>query len=510
MPNHHCILNSLTHRYPTPAYDDSLVNRTADPGTGAFSYSMGREFFAKRDLKAGSEIFLNYGYCERGDGENHGWTAMIPMMEDYEEAALISWAFLQIPSHINVDIKAPKGTSDLVAGLLPQSTSQLRAIVGSSEIDGPKDLEPLLAKHIGSTPRTPDWIRSNGMCLENLIARKSQLPHAGQGGFAQYRIRKGEIVVPTPLLHIDDSEVLGIFDDDGNRTGTQLLMNYCFGHPNSSMLLCPETSALLINHCSERKKQCGPKGPNVGYRWSTGWEPRSDQWRKMTVDEITQQTGRGLSMEIFALRDIKPGEEAYLDYGVEWEDAWQEHVKNWKPPPARDTQPYLTAKKANEQKEPLKLLVTGDLRKEYEDHPYLFTGCQYWKTDADKDEMYYEKNPSWVDMKDEEILHNYADDGSQYQGDYTTHSDQSHWPCTVIRQEENGSYTVRIHQADWRSRLPWDKNHLPRLLTNFPRQSIHYFVKPYASDQHLPGVFRHPIGIRDDIFPAQWKNHHSI
>jgi len=480
------------------------VNRTSDPGTGAFSYSMGREFRATRDLQAGEEIFLNYGYCERGEGESHGWPALIPMPEDYEAAAHITWAFLQVPAHISVDIKAPKGTDDIVAGLLPKTTSQLHAIVGSNKIEGPDDLVPLLAKQIGCIPRTPDWIRSNGMCLEHLVARKSTLPHAGQGAFAQHRIRKGEIVVPAPLIHIDDRDVLAVYDEYGDRTGTQLLMNYCLGHSESSLLLCPETNALLINHCSDRKKECGRDGPNVSYRWSTGWEPRSDEWRKMTVDEISQQSGRGLSIEFVALRDIKPGDEVFMDYGAEWEEAWEKHLATWKPP-AQDEALAETAKEANEQKEPLKLLVTGDLRK-VSDHPYLFTGCQYWSTDMDRDKVWYEKNPSWMDLKDEEILHNYADDGLEYKGDYATHRDRYHWPCTVIRQEENGSYTVRIHQAEWKSSRPWHKNGLPRLLTNYPRESIHYFVKPYASDQHLPGVFRHPIGVRDEIFPEQWKN----
>ena len=63
MPNHHCILNSLSHRYYKPDYDDSLVSRGKDPGTGAFSHSMGRDFYAAKELKAGDEIFLNYGYC---------------------------------------------------------------------------------------------------------------------------------------------------------------------------------------------------------------------------------------------------------------------------------------------------------------------------------------------------------------------------------------------------------------------------------------------------------------
>jgi hypothetical protein len=41
---------------------------------------------------------------------------------------------------------------------------------------------------------------------------------------------------------------------------------------------------------------------------------------------------------------------------------------------------------------------------------------------------------------------------------------------------------------------------------DYPPASVRYFTKPYKSDQHLPGAFRHPIEIRDDLFPEQWKN----
>ncbi len=449
MPNHNCFLSSLKHRYPDVPYDDSLINATSSPGTGAFSYSAGRIFVATRDLEQGDEIFLNYGYCNRGRGDSHGWPAKIPMREDYAKAADLVWAFLQLPEDVTVRIAAPKNANEFVVGLLPKTTAELREIVGTREIEGPKDLIPLLAKYTGTTPRTPDWIRSNGMCLERLTARKSNLPHAGQGAFAQHRIRKGEIVVPAPLIQIANKDVLGTYDKMGNRTGSQLFLNYCFGHKESTLLLCPETNALLINHCSDRKKACGSRGPNAMFQWSSGWEPRSDEWRDMTVDQISNEIGRGLSMEVVALRDIEAGEEVYMDYGVDWEQAWEKHVATWNPPPLKE-EPRMTAKEANEQKGALKFLVTGDLRK-VSNHSYLFTGCQYWTSDEDKDDVWYEENKSWVDMKDEDILHNYADDGTQFQGYYTAHSDWSHWPCTVIRQEDSGSYTVRIHQAHWTS-----------------------------------------------------------
>lgn len=338
------------------------------------------------------------------------------------------------------------------------------------------------------------------------MARKSTLPHAGQGGFAQYRIKQGEIVVPAPLIQIVDKNSLIVNDDDGKPSGWQLLINYCFGHAESSLLLCPDTNALLINHCSERKKECGPNGPNAMYRWSTGWEPRSDEWRKQSLKEIGRQKGRGLSMEIVALRDILPGEEVTFDYGLEWETAWEQHVQTWKPPVTNALQSSVTVKEANEQTS-LKLLVTGDLRK-VTDHPYLFTGCQYVPSKEDDSRAYRKERPNWESMDDKEILYRFADSGRSYRGDdYKTHSDKSYWPCSILLEESNGStYTVRIHQVDWAHDTTWHKNKVPRLLTNYPREAVHYFVRPYASDQDLPGVFRQPIGLRDEIFPEQWKN----
>ena len=56
LPNHHCVLDTLNPTYPVPPYQDNLVNRYKDPGAGAFSYSMGREFSVLHPLKAGSEV----------------------------------------------------------------------------------------------------------------------------------------------------------------------------------------------------------------------------------------------------------------------------------------------------------------------------------------------------------------------------------------------------------------------------------------------------------------------
>jgi hypothetical protein len=71
LPNHHCILASLSEATTAehPPYNDGLLyldNQNSSivhsrrhgesPGTGAFTYSLGRDFYARRDLEAGEEI----------------------------------------------------------------------------------------------------------------------------------------------------------------------------------------------------------------------------------------------------------------------------------------------------------------------------------------------------------------------------------------------------------------------------------------------------------------------
>jgi SET domain-containing protein len=36
--------------------------------------------------------------------------------------------------------------------------------------------------------------------------------------------------------------------------------------------------------------------------------------------------------EFVALRDIQEGEEILINYGQEWQDAWDAHVAKWTPP----------------------------------------------------------------------------------------------------------------------------------------------------------------------------------
>lgn len=493
-------------------------------------------------IVAGSEIFLNYGYCSHG-GHEPEWVDNTYVTGDYEEAASRIWKTIKDSTegeeedddnnneYAMLKFNAlgnlfPPDTSRLVGELLPQTQEELEAI--KEKVESKDDITWYLATHKSIIPRTPEWIRENGMCLENLRPMPSTLPQAGQGAFAQYSIAKDEIVIPAPSLQVMDKDVLKVYQDGNNFLGHQLLLNYCFGHRDSSLLLCPATQAELINHCSTRTRECGNQGPNAAIRWAQGWDPVSDKWQTYSYEQLDKETSRGLALEVYALRDIAPGEEVFIDYGIEWEQAWQKHMETYRPPQQVDG--WITAKEANAEDKILPQFITQDLRTTV-NHPYLFTACQYFASIVDENEYPPDgehqeiSSDEWKDWSDEKILQVFSNTGTKFiykdkygrtdQG-YSRHRDKSHWPCSVLREEEGEGmdamgnpttfYTVRIHQSPFKDETSWHESDLPRILTNYSRSSIHYIVQSYAGDQFIPGAFRHAIGIPDEMFPEQWKN----
>jgi hypothetical protein len=476
-PNHHCVLASIDFNYPDHPYDDSMVNRNdlnaGAPGAGAFSYHMGRHYTVSRDIQAGDELFLDYLDCDQNATLDREWEKAVPKTAEYFEATDLVWQhYEQInknKDNPNVHtarlfdydkdsgkliVRHPSRSDPRVMSLLPQTMTDFLTLLSRIDVQNYNrdELMLQLAKMATIEPRTPEWIRQNGQCLEHLKPGPSRLgPIAGQGGIAQHRIAQGELVVPSPMLHILDKRILKIYNNQGvDSKRIQLLMNYCFGHEESSLLLCPTTNAILINHCSTRLKNCGgdgKQGPNARFEWSLG-DKEKNPWLKMTIDDMAKQAAHradGLAMNVIATRDIAPGEEVrfsacrifgkvlfeewcgvklfvmlltivssslvqvFVDYGIEWELAWERHVASWKPPKEKDRiEPWVSAKEANENGDPIyEWMIARDLRHEM-DHPYLFTGCQYWTTDEDYHADYRKRNDNWVNLSDEEIINTYG------------------------------------------------------------------------------------------------------
>lgn len=510
-------------------YDDSITTRSS-PGIGAFSYHPGFHFRAGRDIDEGEEIFAYYGPTWLEARE-----LKIPNKKDFNTASEVvlkilnhledtkDLGFLKILKEV-VGYFSPKASTVVPEdiSMLERIVEKLQGIENHTQMNTPqtsknfkRDIVARMLADETITVRTLDWIKTKGQCLDNLVPQISTLPHAGRGAFAQRMIAKGHLVVPAPLLMVMDQSDMNIYDitiEEGKRkkskVGHQLLMNYCFSHPHSAMALCPQTNAILINHCSTRKSYGGHcekynnnrdptlHGANAEIRWVTTWDPNTVEWLKMSYEDIKELVyarKRGLSLEIIATRDIHPGEEVFIDYGEEWETAWDEHIKNFEPPSEEEEEGELLVSVSEMNQ--MDILRTSEELDEYPMPDNVQLTCVYWMEDGEESDsgLYYEAE-EWVT------------DGSIY-GKETEeyHMHGIEWPCAVIhRNETSNTYTVEIFEK--RTETLWGYHNMRRILSNYPRDSMRFMPAAYTSDQHFPGAFRKFIGIRDELFPVNWRN----
>jgi len=573
LPNSHVMLDNLGDTFPAVIpYDDSMADRYSHPGAGAFSYHMGRQTMAEtRDMEAGEELFLSYN-TQYMDFLSKKYN--IPNHDDYTVAGnLLSLAVTSFGSKVLLEEKSKwdyisnflsqpssfaggesieekskwdyisdfldqRNISDRAKTLLPKSQLDLEKVLRSAgESLDASGLAFAMAKELSVEKRSVEWIKENGICLDNILPGKSSSPHAGMGAIAQRRLEEGTVVAPASLLQVNDRDALRMpaFEEEQ----MQLLLNYCFGRDDSSLLLCPNTNAVLINHCSSRRPDLHPcgssKSPNAKYRWAT-WDKSTKLWLNKTLDDIANESGRGLSLEIVAKSVIEEGEEVFIDYGEEWEAAWDDHLKKWKilqaessgtcemqseSSCAQDSE-WKSVKELND--ELLPLTIVADFSDDMDDitnvdsRGLLFTGCfyQYYETDFwdrfDDEDFWdqFDDEEPWREMEFEEVIDRYSYPADGFDLDPgATYTDNTFWPCDVIRKDnddDEGFYTVRILQHSEEPETAWGSKEFPEIISNYPRGSIRHFYKPYKSDLHLPHAFRHHIVLDDEIFPEQWKD----
>lgn len=115
-----------------------------------------------------------------------------------------------------------------------------------------------------------------------------------------------------------DAEVEEEEENSENRfTKPDLLINYSFGHRNSTLHLTPYGA--MVNYINHKSANDGD-GPNVRVQWPTkelvaykpDWLSKDIEFLRDSIDKI------GLSFDYVALRHIKEGEEVTMDYGDEW------------------------------------------------------------------------------------------------------------------------------------------------------------------------------------------------
>ncbi|KAI2504262.1 hypothetical protein MHU86_10189 [Fragilaria crotonensis] len=316
-------------------------------------------------------------------------------------------------------------------------------------------------------------------CFESIVPGQSTIEGAGRGGFAAWSFQKGHIITGSPLMHIVDKKGLEMYDLSNHGDGStldppevvahQLLLNYCWGHPKTDLILCPNGAGVnLLNHSRERA--------NVKILWAPdGQLSHDDSWLSTSVKDMSKTYQPHLGWDYVALRDIEEGEELFIDYGDEWVTAWEDHVEEWQNAerPSEYAE-YMSAAEWNE------LYAEADIRtvREQRKSPYpdnIEVVC-HPSVNANAYEERQLEGSMWN-------LWTIAEDGV---------------PCKVTARTSTAAgktfYTVKMDAG---------KSVLVR--KKVMREMLRFRDAEYSTDMHLDGVFRKEATIPNDMLPMAWR-----
>lgn len=517
----------------TAAYlRDSMgeVAEASHPGRGASTSFYHVALWSKSYIPPGREIFLDFGdnweeenkeeELEKEDYEKLDETVdKMHMFFKKYEGELDAKAKREIYDFLIRDVmKAAtgEGKSKKIADLLPSDPDMLLQV---------KEKGGTLSYSQPTSQRDLAWLQAHGRCMDNIRPGPSTIPNAGRGAFATRRIKEGGIVAPVPLAQLPEPQALDMHEVgmDANRrkqeneigeflfstlgdeaTGKQLLYNYCYGHPDSSLLLFPTGSVVaFINHSKE---------PNAKMVWSNH-PAHQKHWLNLEPWELLHNENMyiGLVMEIVALRDIEEGEEIFIDYGEEWSEAWESHQQHWE---------QLKQDGEIPSSWPLRAL---DLNEQHKTHKF--------KTQFEQEQDPYPENVALkcfapFKQEKEEERSNIVDGLPVYHwkkpnNEYIFDGDEL-FDCTITAREKVKDTTKNEEKEYWGS-MPFkytikrsskaasddagDEEDYDLIFRDVPHYAFTFVDKAASGDQFYPHSFRHYIGIPDDVFPqGPWRD----
>ncbi|KAL7554351.1 hypothetical protein ACHAWF_017807, partial [Thalassiosira exigua] len=525
VPNCHFRLLNVDEDVAT--YDAAGLSRYDSPGAGASTPWFNRTSAANQDTAAGSELFVDYGSNWFQSREEF---QLVPVDESYFKAQnfLKKYGRLLAGSDEPEDLAEDKmpldeeSRKDLweIVKTFPYPTREREALPRSHEdavraIHG--DIQVIEKEN---SIRSVDYLKDHGKCVDNIVPGPSSIPHAGRGAFATRFIPRGGLVAPAPLVHIADKATMNMYAetvgphgnmvrDEEKLVSRQIILNYVFGHPNSTVLLFPYSSNVAyINHDVAKY--------NAELRWATNtpWFHHED-WLNKSVEFLEHQGSSGLMLEFIALRDIQPGEEVLINYGDEWQKAWDEHVKNWKPIAPESDFNNLTlwtevkkntygGKEGYYRAETLNKDMKSPLRTMYEQekNPLPYSVAIQCIANVNHDAQYlfaprstpyfYREWRQHMHYQECQITERYLKEDDME--DSETEEDSHNWMYTVtIVAEKN---------------LPWMEESITEnhRIYDVPRNAIEYKDVPYTSDIFLKNAFRHEMHLPDEVFPIAWRN----
>jgi hypothetical protein len=497
-----------------------LRQRTSDmplagqphPSRGAITPYYNLTFQTTQPIRAGMEIFANFG--DVWDG-NH--------TDDYYQDKLTRWDYMEADKILDKILDfMNKYQERLNMTQLEQVLDfMLEKILGAAGGKHAKVIRSLLPAHPKKLQKVKDmggtfayrnadmvknqrWLNKYGMCLDTLRVGASTIPDAGRGAFSTRQVKRGEVITLSPMLHIPNKEMMNMYKivnvlmSDGeyqfmydfkHYLGQQLLVNYCFSHRESNMLLFPIGSLVtMINHKSNA---------NAYITWSNHkYLPNEHTWHDTAPNELLDTSPKdrlGIVMRVVASRDIEEREEVFLDYGIDWARAWQAYSSKW-------AAVYNTTTTTSASSWPLKAM---DLKEAYQNKPLetnetlqvtpypngVTTACfletQEPEDGTPKKNVYGIERATFMGPAK---LEDYSG-GILYLchvQDRVATNDSCFYNYTVWAISAKGEATTEVELV--------------------PHAAITFVDQPYTSDIHTPGAFRHWIAILDSHFPQMWRD----
>jgi hypothetical protein len=483
-----CNLALINTQKSVPFYDNSGLHRARDPGAGAFTPYHNGTTLASRYIPAGGELFKFYGN-EWFESRPTLFDGNFPLLDDHTVAEEI----LRKMTVIKLDPIIQKELyEDIVVGIKEAFTSRTLGALPLTVEDAVTAAEQEIAVlHQPAATRSIEWLQEHGRCIDNIEGRYSTIRQAARGAFATRPLAKDQVITTSPLHHLPTSRFVEKYNfkyqpneiGEMVRTpvsvmGYQILVNYCYGHPMSSMLLCPYGNG--VNYINHNQTQA-----NVKIRWAQDFDivHNATLVKKGFVEELMWQYKPQLAFDYVGLRDIGEGEELFLDYGDNFEAAWQRHVANFKPPP--EWNDFIDGMTINVKYHNVQIKT----EQEQKVNPY----------------------PKHLQIRAHGGLETIPD---LKEGMFAWTVNDYGLPARILERHVSPTehtYTIEIgiiptdnyddkHTRDREANLEWVRRE------RVPRSAIAFYDKPGYSDMHLPSAFHQLIGIPDEIFPEQWKN----
>jgi hypothetical protein len=480
----------------------------AHPSRGAISPYHNMTIRATQNIKAGMELFANFGdVWDESEKDRNIYQDKINRW-DYMEADKVLDSVLEF-----MDTYGGEMTDDLkdealdfiLETLLGTAAGKHAKVIRSLSPDNFRKLRKV--KEMGGSfhyrnadlVKSTAWFEKHGMCVDKIVSGTSTIPEAGRGAFSTRQIKTGEIIVPVPMVAIANEDLMEMyaipegrveekftnFDkgaDLGTSIGKQLAYNYCFGHQESSILLLPVGPMVtLVNHGTNGKA-------NAYLDWSDHpYVYNDDELHDINPDALASAPNPNIVMNLIATREIAPGEEILIDYGPDWVAAWEEYMAGY------DV-------KYADGKWPLK---AEDVMLDYIDEPFPVnltpSTSPYPKGVATTCFIETVEIEDGLPAKTEDGVEILQWIGPQTFADYKGHH---YFACDLVEitdSHKDGhmfNYTVMARHSDSEVLM----------IKDVPHGAITLIDLPYTSDIHTPGAFRQWIAIEDRLFPQAWRN----